>query len=80
MDLTPSDILDFWFEGDPFERRAKWFDQEPEFDALCTRFTSAIREARAGRLDDWAATPKGALALIILMDQLSRKHAPSPAS
>jgi len=70
--LQPSDILDFWFEGDPSERREKWFGKEPAFDDLCARFTGEIRDARAGRYDEWAATPKGGLALIILMDQLSR--------
>ena len=72
MTLEPSEILDFWFEGDPAERRKKWFEKEPAFDAECARFTAGIRDARAGRYDEWAATPKGALALIVLQDQLSR--------
>jgi uncharacterized protein (DUF924 family) len=72
MSLQPSDILDFWFEGAVSEHRAKWFEKDARFDALCTRFTAAIRDARAGRFDFWAATPQGALALIILLDQLSR--------
>ena len=72
MTLQPSDILDFWFEGDPSERRDKWFGKAAEFDAECARFTAAIRDARAGRFDHWAATPKDGLALIVLLDQLSR--------
>jgi uncharacterized protein (DUF924 family) len=67
-----SAILDFWFEGDPSERRKKWFEKNPEFDAECARFTDWIRDARIGRYDGWATTPKGGLALIILLDQLSR--------
>jgi len=70
--LQPSDILDFWFEGDAAEHRDKWFERDAAFDTVCTRFTDAIRDARAGRFDFWAATPRGALALIILLDQLSR--------
>src|SRR6202022_1256978 len=61
-----------WFEGDASERREKWFDKDADFDGACARFTAAIRDARAGRYDVWAATPKGALALIVLLDQLSR--------
>jgi uncharacterized protein (DUF924 family) len=72
MMAEPSTILDFWFEGDPSERRKKWFEKNPAFDAECARFTGWIRDARTGRYDAWAATPKGGLALIILMDQLSR--------
>jgi uncharacterized protein (DUF924 family) len=70
--IQQSEILDFWFAGDPALRRKHWFEQTAEFDAKCTRFTSAIRHARAGHHDRWAFTPKGALALIVLLDQLSR--------
>jgi uncharacterized protein (DUF924 family) len=72
MMVRPSDILDFWFEGDPSERRKKWFEKNPEFDWECMRFTPTIREARSGRYDEWASTPRGGLALVILLDQLSR--------
>jgi uncharacterized protein (DUF924 family) len=72
MNLQPSEILEFWFEGDAAELREKWFEKDAAFDTLCARFTAAIRAARAGRYDHWAATPRGALALIILLDQLSR--------
>jgi uncharacterized protein (DUF924 family) len=72
VSLQPSDILDFWFEGDAAERRDKWFEKDAAFDSQCARFTAAIRGARAGRFDFWAATPQGALALIVLLDQLSR--------
>jgi len=72
MNLQPSDILRFWFEGDASEHRDKWFRQDTAFDGVCARFTAAIRIARAGRFDQWAATPQGALALIVLLDQLSR--------
>jgi uncharacterized protein (DUF924 family) len=70
--MTPGEILDFWFEGEPSERRAKWFEKNPEFDLVCSGFTAAIRDARAGRYDHWASTPLGGLALIVLLDQLSR--------
>jgi uncharacterized protein (DUF924 family) len=70
--LQPSDILDFWFEADAAQRRDKWFEKDAAFDTGCARFTAAIRDARAGHFDFWAVTPHGALALIILLDQLSR--------
>jgi uncharacterized protein (DUF924 family) len=70
--MTPQDILEFWFAGNPSERWKKWFEKSSGFDTRCAEFTTAIRDARAGHQDHWAATPKGALALIVLLDQLSR--------
>jgi uncharacterized protein (DUF924 family) len=72
IDLQPSDILEFWFEGDAAVFRDKWFDKDAAFDGRCSRYSAAIRAARTGCFADWAATPHGALALIILLDQLSR--------
>ncbi|MGD0432091.1 MAG: DUF924 family protein [Acetobacteraceae bacterium] len=72
MTLTQSEILDFWFGGARSERQKQWFEKDAEFDVRCARFTAAIRHARAGHYDHWALTPKGALALIVLLDQLSR--------
>jgi uncharacterized protein (DUF924 family) len=68
----PSDILDFWFEGDASVRRKCWFEKSTDFDTACTRFSGAIRDARSGGFDHWTTTPDGALALIVLLDQLSR--------
>lgn len=70
--MIPQHILDFWFEGDTFRHRKKWFEKNAEFDTECARFTGAIRDARARRFDHWALTPKGGLALIVLLDQFSR--------
>jgi uncharacterized protein (DUF924 family) len=72
MNLRPSDILAFWFAGEAAENHAKWFGKAAAFDTECARYTDAIRDARIGRLDHWAFTPQGALALILLLDQLSR--------
>ena len=36
------------------------------------RFAAARDQAKAGAFDDWAETPEGVLALLILLDQLSR--------
>ncbi len=64
------DILDFWF--DEIEEK-KWFEKDPAFDAdLRSRFGTLHADAMAGRLESWAETPGGMLALIIVLDQFSR--------
>ena len=45
----------------------------PEVDREITeRFGDVLERARRGELDHWAATPRGRLALIIVLDQFSR--------
>ena len=63
------DILDFWWTAGP----AKWFAKDEGFDAeIHERFLQRVEEAAEGGLDDWAGTPHGALALLILLDQFPR--------
>jgi len=69
---TPQDVLEFWFDGDPASHRTVWFEKEDAFDHTCRRFVDALHDAKSGTLDHWAETPLGALALVILLDQLSR--------
>ncbi len=77
--ITPEQVLDFWFVGDPAIHRKEWFERSAEFDASCERFADALRHAKSGAFDHWAETPRGALALIILLDQFSRNlHRNSP--
>jgi uncharacterized protein (DUF924 family) len=67
---APSDILDFWFSEDV---KPKWFDGGETFDAeLRHRFGALLEKARLGELAHWAGTPEGALAVVIVLDQLSR--------
>lgn len=73
----PPSVLDFWFgteDGDGFgTARAVWFKKDAAFDAeIATRFGPAIEQALRGELDTWAATPRGALARILLLDQFTR--------
>ncbi len=76
---TPSEILNFWFAGDPSTRRAVWFQKSDAFDAGCRAFIGAHNAAKRAELDHWAATAEGTLALLILLDQLSRNlHRGSP--
>jgi uncharacterized protein (DUF924 family) len=70
VDAGSDAVLRFWFEEiDP----AKWFAQNPEFDAEIARRFSATHEA-VGRGDcaGWRATPTGRLAEVIVLDQFSR--------
>jgi uncharacterized protein (DUF924 family) len=63
-------LLDFWFAP---ETAPKWFAKDAAFDAtLRTRFGTLPQSAAAGALDHWAATAHGALALVLLLDQLPR--------
>jgi uncharacterized protein (DUF924 family) len=69
---TQDDILGFWFAGDPSSLRKVWFEKDAAFDAACAALVETRNLATAGALDGWAATPHGGLALLILLDQLSR--------
>ncbi len=67
--ITSLDVLDFWWNAGP----AKWFAKDDKFDKLCRdRFLAAIEDAAEGKLDGWADTADGALALLILLDQFPR--------
>ncbi|WP_119390550.1 DUF924 family protein [Taklimakanibacter lacteus] len=74
--MTPDDVLDFWFSAG----EDRWFTKDAAFDGqLSVRFKQALAQAREGAFDHWAKTPKGALALVILLDQFSRNiHRGSP--
>ena len=66
---TPADLLAFWRDAG----RAKWFRKDAAFDAeIAARFRASHEAAAAGRRADWEATPEGALALLIVLDQFPR--------
>lgn len=75
--VSASDILQFWF-GEPgsvdyLRPRSLWFTRSDATDrAIAERFGPAVEAALIGQHDDWAATPRGALALVILLDQFTR--------
>src|SRR5262245_9134819 len=76
---TAEQILSYWF-GPSLEEeaalgvRAKmWFGGGPVVDQqIRDQFGKEIERACRGELDEWAATPRGRLALIILLDQFCR--------
>ncbi|RAR56875.1 uncharacterized protein (DUF924 family) [Paraburkholderia unamae] len=77
LDPRARDVLDFWFgapDSEEFGRERKmWFRKRAAFDAqLRERFGALLEAAAAGELDAWRATPEGALALVIVLDQFSR--------
>jgi uncharacterized protein (DUF924 family) len=72
-------ILAFWFgpaPGDPAaiaREQPRWWRSDPAFDGeLRDRFLDLWTAAASGGLDAWTSEPRGALALVILLDQLSR--------
>ncbi len=75
MDARIDEILGFWF-ADP----ARWFVRDPQLDAtIRERFGALHEHAADGHLHDWPATPRGALALVVVLDQFSRNlHRDSP--
>jgi uncharacterized protein (DUF924 family) len=67
--MTPGEVLDFWNGAG----ETRWFTRNAGFDgALSIRFGAALAQAREGAFDAWAETPRGALALVVLLDQFSR--------
>lgn len=66
---NPTDVVTFWRDAGP----SRWFSKDEAFDAEFRAKGLAFHEAAAnGALDTWVATPEGALALMILLDQFPR--------
>lgn len=64
------DVLRFWYEECTAEQ---WFKKDAAFDAtIRDRFGDLHAVASAGGCDDWAETPEGSLALVLVLDQFSR--------
>jgi uncharacterized protein (DUF924 family) len=64
----PQHVLAFWRAAGP----DKWFTKDAAFDAeIATKFLATYEAAAAGALA-WDATPEGALALLIVLDQFPR--------
>ena len=68
---TPEEVLCFWFGADGTFRDV-WFAKNALFDTLCARFADTLHAAKQGALDHWTETPRGSLALVIVLDQFSR--------
>jgi len=71
MNALPSaqDVVRFWRDAGP----NRWFDKDDAFDTECkSRFEAAHHAAATGALDPWAVDAEGALALLVLLDQIPR--------
>ncbi|WP_133478873.1 DUF924 family protein [Cognatilysobacter segetis] len=65
---TAADVVAFWREAGP----AKWFARDDDFDARCRGLLGLHLAAATRLLDDWRTDPTGALALVLLLDQIPR--------
>jgi uncharacterized protein (DUF924 family)/GNAT superfamily N-acetyltransferase len=70
-------VLDFWFgpPSDPDRERHRpiWFKSTDEFDAALRReFLADYEAAAGGDLRPWEDSPQGALAVVLLLDQVPR--------
>jgi len=66
---TPDEIVAFWVEAGP----ERWFAEDPAFDEACRqRFLPGYEAAARGDFNEWELSPRGALALCLLLDQLPR--------
>jgi uncharacterized protein (DUF924 family) len=66
---SPQDIIAFWLAAG----HDRWFTRSDAFDAeIRARFLPTYEAAAAGQLSDWEASPEGALALAIALDQFPR--------
>ena len=79
MPDTVTDILGYWFgheTGDAATAKAQrklWWSKDAAVDAhILARFADLVEAAALGAHDDWAGTPRGRLALILLFDQCPR--------
>jgi uncharacterized protein (DUF924 family) len=67
--VTPRDVITFWRDAGP----TKWFSGGTGFDAKCRdHFGDAHIAAARREHDEWMGSADGALALLLLLDQIPR--------
>lgn len=65
-------VIEFWFVENG---QAQWFAKDDAFDAAIRDRFGALRDELAGtpeKAEAWAKTPRGALAVLLVLDQFSR--------
>ena len=67
--MQPDQIVSFWTRAGP----SLWFAKSDAFDAaLRSQFEASHHAAARGEYAAWEGNPEGALALLILLDQIPR--------
>lgn len=67
--MEQGDIVAFWRDAGA----DRWFAKDAAFDGQCrTHFLELHMQAATRQHDDWMATAQGALALLLLLDQIPR--------
>jgi uncharacterized protein (DUF924 family) len=77
--MSVDEVLDFWF-GVPatdapglMAKMKRWYQGGPALDEeIRAKFLTEVETAVAGGLEEWTATLRGRLALVILLDQFTR--------
>ncbi len=79
MQQVRDDLLALWFGDNPddsavaAEKKKLWWGHDPETDAMLRdQFGSASTAGAVGVLDHWTGSPRGRLALVLLLDQIPR--------
>lgn len=68
--MTPEDVLHFWFSELSSDQ---WFQGGEVVDqTIRARFAPLLAAVAAGQHDDWADSPTGRLALVLVLDQFPR--------
>jgi uncharacterized protein (DUF924 family) len=88
VEQVKDELLKFWFGDNPDDAAVAkaqaelWWGHRAETDELLqARFGAAASAAAADVLDHWTGSPRGRLALILLLDQLPRAiHRATPAA
>jgi uncharacterized protein (DUF924 family) len=78
-DSAITEILRFWFgelqapeDLDRSKMKMWWMGGEAIDAEISERFGAKVEEALAGKLGGWTDSPRGSLALVILLDQFTR--------
>src|SRR4051812_25595160 len=73
LDPLAGEILVFWFGEKPHQPRDVWFRKDEAFDReIRERFAAALAAGIAGAFGEWCMSAAGALARVVLLDQLPR--------
>ena len=76
---TANDVIDYWFGPTPNHPddlkpySGRWYRVDADVDGeIRMRFGQTVEQARSGELLHWGEEPRGALALVLLLDQFGR--------